>query len=168
MDQLLREFRRALTAAELAALAATLATTVTPPPPGAGDASGARHCELLLADDDVEAWAIYWPPGTGVELHDHGDAAGACHVVSGTLVEATPAGTAIATRPIRAGQRATFPVGHVHDVSNVGAVAATSVHVYSPPLRTMTFYAVDAGGVRPTRTDHLGVHHLGSSGAFSS
>src|SRR4051812_811134 len=35
----------------------------------------------------AEAWVISWAPGTGLALHDHGDAAGAVTVVSGALRE---------------------------------------------------------------------------------
>jgi predicted metal-dependent enzyme (double-stranded beta helix superfamily) len=155
VDQLLRESRRALSSPELAARAAALAVHVAPCPADTDEPAAERRYELLVADHDVEAWAIYWPPGTGVELHDHGESAGACFVVRGALVEATPDGPDIAIRSIEAGELATFPVGHVHDVTNLGDVAAASVHVYSPPLQTMTFYAVDRGAVRPTRTDRL-------------
>jgi hypothetical protein len=70
------ESQPALVTDELAALAATFASTITPWPPATADPTGDRHYELWGADDDIEAWAIYWPPGIGVELHDHGDSAG--------------------------------------------------------------------------------------------
>jgi hypothetical protein len=39
----------------------------------------------------------------------------------------------------------------VHDVVNAGTCHATSIHVYSPPLRSMTFY--DPVGFEPMRND---------------
>ncbi len=155
MDQLLRESRPALAPTDLAAVAAALARTTTAWAHLAEGPPSERRTELLLLDDDMEAWAIHWPPGTGLELHDHGTSAGACVVVTGSLVEAVPSATGIRSRTLEAGRSATFPVGHVHDVTNLGAVTATSVHVYSPPLRSMTFYALEAGDLTPTRTDHL-------------
>ena len=34
---------------------------------------------------------------------------------------------------------------HVHEVVNESATVATSVHAYSPPLRAMRHYDIDAG-----------------------
>lgn len=43
---------------------------------------------------------------------------------------------------------------HVHDVHNHGRHPATSIHVYSPPLTTMTFYRHRAPGfLEPVRTE---------------
>ena len=46
----------------------------------------------------------------------------------------------------------TFGPRHIHDVVNTGAAPAVSVHAYSPPLRSMTYYATGAYGVRKVRT----------------
>src|ERR1700722_4374903 len=46
-----------------------------------------RQYELLELTDDLEIWAIHWPQGRGLELHDHGGSAGALWVVQGSLEE---------------------------------------------------------------------------------
>jgi hypothetical protein len=40
----------------------------------------------------------------------------------------------------------------VHDVVNTEPTHAVSVHAYSPPLTAMSYYAVDAGALRRTRS----------------
>jgi predicted metal-dependent enzyme (double-stranded beta helix superfamily) len=108
-----------------------------------------RRPTRLLAADRWEAWVIGWTVGQHVELHDHGDAAGALAVVEGSLLDLRwQSGTLDRTR-LRAGTSVHLPVGIVHDVVATEPVRTTSIHVYSPPLQTMTFYG-DSG--RPTRT----------------
>jgi hypothetical protein len=117
-----------------------------------------------MEDDDFEAWLLGWPVGEGIELHDHGTSSGALVVVEGTLLETyihasdwvRPGG-----RPFLGGSRrhcrgdtprpprhrrlpegalVSFGPDHIHDVVNGGARQALSIHVYSPRLRSMTFY----------------------------
>jgi quercetin dioxygenase-like cupin family protein len=100
-----------------------------------------------LSTDQYDAWLIGWPPGTGLDLHDHGGSTGAFTVVAGTLHETIAVGAALSTHRLRAGETARFGVGHVHAVRNDGDRPATSVHVYSPPLQSMDFYERGAAGV---------------------
>ena len=46
-----------------------------------------RSYELLELTDELEIWAIHWPQGQGLELHDHGGSVGALWVVEGILEE---------------------------------------------------------------------------------
>jgi len=111
---------------------------------------GGRHPIRLLGSDRYEAWVIGWNPGQSVELHDHGESLGALVVTEGELVEVT--GRARPRRSVLApGAARVMGPGHVHDVLNLGPEPATSVHVYSPPLRTMTFY--DPVDGHPRRTE---------------
>jgi mannose-6-phosphate isomerase-like protein (cupin superfamily) len=113
----------------------------------------------LVRAECYEVWVLGWWPGQSVELHDHGDSHAAFTVVEGELVEVTgrsdggldrlelPTG---ATRLVRAGTR--------HDVLNLGTGPATSIHVYSPQLTSMTFYdAIDQQVLRvePMAPDDL-------------
>ena len=50
-----------------------------------------------------------------------------------------------------------FEAGHRHDVVNEGPGPAMSVHVYSPPLTTMTFYGHDDEPVRTETIDLPGL-----------
>jgi Cysteine dioxygenase type I len=99
---------------------------------------GGRRPVRLLATDDVEVWVIGWLAGQGVALHDHGDSAGALVVTEGTLLEVRATEHGLVRADLRAGARRSLPHGLVHDVVNPGPAAASSVHVYSPPLQVMT------------------------------
>jgi predicted metal-dependent enzyme (double-stranded beta helix superfamily) len=114
--------------------------------PGAFDAQR-RTWRLVARTPDFDAWLIAWPHGGKVELHDHGRAAGAVRVISGTLVEAVPwrddtGRLTLVRRELRAGHTRSFPAGHIHDVTNEADGHALSLHVYSPALTSMTFYDV--------------------------
>jgi len=117
-----------------------------------------RWYTRLHQDPYVDVWLITWPCDTSTELHDHAGSLGALTVVGGTLTEHRwlhdeRGHGSIATRELAAGGGAAFPLGHVHDVVNVSAAPAVSVHAYSPPLTAMSYYAVDAArSLRRTRT----------------
>jgi len=52
--------------------------------------------------------------------------------------------------------RLQFGGDHVHAVVNRGEAGATSVHVYSPPLSSMSFYRESAdGGYEVDRVDQV-------------
>jgi predicted metal-dependent enzyme (double-stranded beta helix superfamily) len=98
-----------------------------------------RVVDSLLYD----AWLIEWSPASSLELHDHGGSRGVVAVTDGTLVE-TYTDLArrhpVRTRVVDRGESFTIPAERVHELSNPGPADAVSVHVYSPPLREMTFY----------------------------
>jgi hypothetical protein len=101
----------------------------------------------LLEDEDFEAWLLGWPVGEGIEFHDHGSSSGALVVVEGTLLETyiqasdwVRPGGRLRHRRLPEGALASFGPDHIHDVVNGGARQALSIHVYSPRLRSMTFY----------------------------
>ncbi len=112
----------------------------------------------LTAGPDWEAYLITWPSGHGVEVHDHGDSAGAVAVVAGSLVELVarrtvrPGTERLVRHRLGAGTVRKVPRGRVHDVVNTGTFPATSIHVYGPALETMTFYDDE---LRPTRTERV-------------
>ncbi|WP_018682234.1 cysteine dioxygenase [Actinokineospora enzanensis] len=98
-------------------------------------ASPQRWWTRLALTDEVELWLLSWLPGQGTAPHDHGGAAGSFTVLLGELSESYryPAG------PIRhhthdVGASIGFGQGRAHQVRNLGAVQAASVHAYSPPL----------------------------------
>ena len=117
--------------------------------PHAHHLPGDRRPVRLLATERYEAWVIGWTPGQAVDLHDHGEAVGALTVVEGCLDELVLRVGGLRRRSLPQGITVRLPAGLVHDVVAPGDGPATSVHVYSPPLRTMTFYAPDG---RPLRT----------------
>lgn len=116
-----------------------------------------RRFARLLHTPAYEAWLIAWEAAADLELHDHGGSQGAFHVVEGALVEAQTDLTEPAplrTLPIGTSEGRQVPATRVHRVWNPGPGRAVSVHVYSPPLSSMTFYddRPDAFLV-PLRTD---------------
>ena len=119
---------------------------------------GGRWHVRLRVTTHYDVWLIGWGVDSGVELHDHGISAGAIAVIRGHLVEHTPrlAG-GFRVRPIARGDVRAFEAGHRHDVVNEGPGPAMSVHVYSPPLTTMTFYDHDDRAVRTETIDLPGL-----------
>jgi mannose-6-phosphate isomerase-like protein (cupin superfamily) len=109
-----------------------------------------RRPVRLLVTDHYEAWVIGWTTDQGTRLHDHGDSTGALVVTAGELTEVLPCSDGLGERTLDAGRIRTFPVGTVHDIINRNPEPATSIHVYSPPLTTMTYYERDS--LQPTET----------------
>lgn len=102
-----------------------------------------RSYARLLTTADYEVWLIAWAAAGVLELHDHGGSNGAVCVVEGELVETFT--DLVERHPLRsvtmaAGEPCAVPADRVHEVWNAGPAPALSVHVYSPPLTTMTFY----------------------------
>ena len=141
--------RRALAPQELLGVAEGLART-------AGDWPGLRDpvkrtWRTVAATDRYEAFVIAWPVGGSIELHDHGDSAGAVVVVAGAWWRRrwptmSPAADGGARRSAQH-DHLEFGPGHVHDLANLGPGPALSVHVYSPVLRSMTFFEPRDGPV---------------------
>jgi Cysteine dioxygenase type I len=127
----------------LGAIAAGLAAVTEPWELSVGELPTDRRYRRLLATPVYEAWVIRWPSGESLDPHDHGGSAGAFSVVSGELEEATFEGDTTVVRTFTPGQTSHFRASQVHAIVNRGAVAATSVHVYSPPLSSMTYYGLD-------------------------
>ena len=136
-----------LTIAAPAAIASELANSPEVWWPRVQRDSGQRWYVPLLEDDEFEAWLLGWPVGEGIELHDHGSSSGALVVVEGTLLETyiqasdwVRPGGRLRHRRLPEGASISFGPDHIHDVVNGGARQALSIHVYSPRLRSMTFY----------------------------
>jgi predicted metal-dependent enzyme (double-stranded beta helix superfamily) len=104
---------------------------------------------------DYEVWLLSWLPGQETGFHDHGDAAGAFAVADGELQEVTgiPGSPAVRDRVLTSGTVRAFGAAHVHDVRNISAQPAVSVHAYSPPLSAMRRYELTSSGLALTRTD---------------
>jgi quercetin dioxygenase-like cupin family protein len=96
-----------------------------------------RRPVRLMATGAYEVWVIGWLKGQSVRPHDHGGSAAAVLVTEGALTEVTLLGN---ERTLVPGQVHRLGPGAVHDVVNTSDVPATSIHVYSPPLSTMTYY----------------------------
>jgi len=118
--------------------------------------AGRRWFRRLELADDYEVWLLSWLPGQGTGFHDHGRAAGAFAVAQGRVRERTVAaghGQARQRTVARGGIRS-FGARYVHDVANVGAEPAITVHAYSPPLTVMRRYELTESGLVRTATEH--------------
>jgi predicted metal-dependent enzyme (double-stranded beta helix superfamily) len=124
--------------------------------PGALDVTE-RAWRLVALAPDFDAWLIAWPGGGTVDLHDHGGSRGAVHVIGGSLTETIPWRDAagrltFAQRELHEGVTLAFGAGHVHDVRNESSSHALSLHVYSPPLTSMTYYDCFEGRLVPRQS----------------
>lgn len=104
-----------------------------------------RWHQRIYRDRRVDVWLISWLPSQGTQLHDHGGSSGSFTVLSGRLTEAVVGGGRLRDRERDAGESVGFGPHYVHDVRNLSEAPAVSVHAYSPPLTTMTYYDLEAG-----------------------
>lgn len=114
-----------------------------------------RWFHRLALTDDYEIWLLSWLPGQHTGFHDHGNASGALAVAYGELRESLgePGRRRVVHRTAAAGSVTRFGHQHLHDVSNVAAEHAVSVHAYSPPLSAMRRYEMTAAGLTLVGTD---------------
>jgi predicted metal-dependent enzyme (double-stranded beta helix superfamily) len=115
-----------------------------------------RWFSRLDLTQDYEIWLLSWLPGQHTGLHDHGEAAGAFAVAQGELLEtlAKPGSRQLRRRRAGRGTVRAFGARHLHDMANVCAAPAISVHAYSPPLTAMRRYEMTPSGLTLVRTDH--------------
>lgn len=149
---------RSLTAIELIEFTRRVADDLsTGPYPSIVFDADARWHERIYRDATVDAWLITWLPTQGTKLHDHGGSAGSFTVVSGQLAEAVyePGGRhtgALREHDRPAGCSVGFDPRYVHDVRNTGTAPAVSVHAYSAPLTSMTYYELVGGSLEQVAT----------------
>ena len=137
----------------LRSVAARFAATATIGQVPAGEE---RRWVQLAATDRYDAWLIAWPPGAAIDLHGHGGSAAAIAVVEGSLEERhldfrTPH-VVEHRRLVPGADTLLLAATHIHSVANIAEDEALSVHVYSPPLRAMSFVAAD-GSVQQTAVE---------------
>ena len=115
------------------------------------------HADLAGA----QVWLLSWLPEQGTPLHDHGTSAGAFAVVRGALTERVVAagrsGVSESTSGLTAGRVRHFGPHYVHQVTNLQAEPAISVHVYTPGLSWMNTYRIRGAALVRTGTERAGV-----------
>ena len=109
-----------------------------------------RWHQRIYRDGRVDVWLISWLPTQGTQLHDHGGSSGSFTVLSGELAEAVyvasgPKAGTLRERIHPTGRSIGFDASYVHDVRNVSDAPAVSVHAYSRPLTSMTYWDLDDG-----------------------
>ena len=120
---------------------------------------GQRWFQRLSLTADYEIWLLSWLPGQHTGFHDHGDAAGAFAVATGELREslASAGRRRVRHRIAPRGSVTRFGGQHLHEVGNVSAAPAVSVHAYSPPLSAMRRYEMTPSGLVLQRTERAEV-----------
>ncbi len=109
----------------------------------------ARWHQRIYRDRRMDVWLISWLPEQGTQLHDHGGSSGAFTVLSGELTESVVGAGTCRDIARGAGAGVGFGAHYIHDVRNCSAQPAISVHAYSPPLTTMTYYNLADGRLEP-------------------
>ena len=112
-----------------------------------------RRWWRLVATDTFDAWLIDWPAGTEVPRHDHDGAAASICVVRGRLVETRFEADGPTSASLRPGEVHRVSSDASHQIGNAAPDVATSIHVYSPPLRAMGFYDPSGVAVRSDPID---------------
>jgi hypothetical protein len=122
-----------------------------------------RHYVRLRRDHHLEVWLICWMPSQDTGLHDHDRSGGAVHVVAGTVAEdrMVLGQPGLDTVEYPAGGGFAFDASRIHNVRHAGSGAATSLHLYSPPLWRMGYYQIGDDG-RLARHTATYVDELGS------
>ncbi|MDX6257786.1 MAG: hypothetical protein QOJ11_4120 [Frankiales bacterium] len=111
-----------------------------------------RWWTRLHTDVDADVWLLTWLRDQTTELHDHGDSTAAFTVVQGALEEVRFDAGRLSPTELRPGRTQWVAPGIVHDVRNVASLPAISIHAYSPPLASMTYYRQDGSALTPTHT----------------
>ncbi len=104
---------------------------------------------LIVRTQAFELLALCWLPGQQTIIHDHGGSVGAARVFKGTMTSRVFA--AAEGRPVRlAGVDVVAPGGiaavdrpDIHQLANPGPDELVTIHVYSPPLTTVSMYSTD-------------------------
>jgi rhodanese-related sulfurtransferase len=115
---------------------------------------GERWYLPLHRTETCDIWLLAWQPGQDTDWHDHGGSSGSLCVADGILSEQlrTGGGHRVRTRRLSASELIFFGPAHVHNVGHAGDAPAVSIHAYSPPLVTMTYYDLTPGGLVANET----------------
>lgn len=114
-----------------------------------------RWYARLFYARNVEVWLIGWETGQDTQFHDHGGSSGAFYVAQGRLTEQygnVEGSSGLSDRVHACGRTVPFGPAYVHNLGNSDAEPATSVHAYSPPLTTMTYYRPEGNLLVPYDT----------------
>jgi hypothetical protein len=111
-----------------------------------------RWHQRIYRDQRLDVWILSWLPEQGTQLHDHGGSSGAFTLLTGELTETVHSAGVLSDHVRGDGSSVGFGPRYVHDVRNLGTAPAVSVHAYSVPLTSMTFYDLADGGLVPLAT----------------
>jgi hypothetical protein len=131
---------------ECAALAAKAGAAVDPAAHIIDD-EHQRIYERLWQDEHSEAWLVSFWDARDTGYHDHDGSSGGIYVVDGRVTEeALVIHGAARVHEHRAGQTFSFSGSHIHRMRH--DPEAVTIHVYSPPIRSIGSYDVVDGMLR--------------------
>ncbi len=117
---------------------------------GALEREGSGTAILLWRTSDSEAWLNTWWQARDSGFHDHDGSGGGVHVIAGEVIgEFLQIEGARSTTRFTAGDSFSFDGDRIHRVDHLEG--AVTVHVYSPPMRSIGHYELVAGELRRER-----------------
>jgi hypothetical protein len=111
------------------------------------DRASAGEALLLWRGDGSEAWLNLWWESRDTGYHDHDGSCVGVYVIEGVARnESLVVGGPRRVREYRAGDRFAFPGTGIHRMEH--EPGAITVHVYSPPIRSIGEYELEDGELR--------------------
>jgi hypothetical protein len=111
------------------------------------DRSGAGHALLLWRSDSSEAWLNLWWDARDTGYHDHDGSGVGVYVIDGVARnESLVIGAPRRLRAYTRGDRFSFPGSGIHRMEH--EPGAITIHVYSPPIRSIGHYELEDGELR--------------------
>lgn len=106
--------------------------------------TGTGEAVLLWRDEHSEGWLNTWWESRDTGYHDHDGSCVGVHVLAGRASnEALVVGTERDVRSYGAGESFSFPGSGIHRMDH--DAGAVTIHVYSPPLRSIGAYELVDG-----------------------
>src|SRR4051812_10535937 len=111
------------------------------------DRGGSGEAILLWRTEDSEAWLNTWWQPRDSGFHDHGGSGGGVHVIEGEVTgEYLHVAVERKLRRYGTGDAFSFDCDRIHRGDH--HAGAVTVHVYSPPLRSIGHYELVDGELR--------------------
>jgi hypothetical protein len=102
----------------------------------------------FFENENITVWAIEWEDN-GTEIHDHLDSQVGIHVLRGNITEEhfEPPSAFSSPRVLSEGKSVGLDgTPYVHRISGTKGI---SIHIYSPPLKEMTYYEIENAELAP-------------------
>jgi hypothetical protein len=111
--------------------------------------AGTGASTVLWQDEESVAWLNVMPEPRDTGYHDHDGSAAGVYVIEGNVTnEGLPLGGSRRPRHYGPGDSFSLPVSAIHRMyHDIGAI---TIHVYSPPLRSIGYYEVVGGLLQRT------------------
>lgn len=111
------------------------------------DRSGGGEAVMLWHSDSSEAWLNLWWQERDTGYHDHDGSCVGVYVIEGIARnEPLTYGQQRRVREYTAGDRFAFPGTGIHRMEH--EAGAITIHVYSPPIRSIGHYEIEDGELR--------------------